>query len=130
MVPPLDQGPEFRNSQKTKKTAIDDYNGRIAAMLKKVSAKYPDSTFFKINMYSIFHQVLDDPSKFPQTKGIKDTSTNCAYYATNWLKLPSMDYKNPSCKYPVNEYAWLNGRHVTYPLHDLLAKITVDALEA
>ncbi|KAL8797649.1 MAG: hypothetical protein Q9195_000001 [Heterodermia aff. obscurata] len=129
-VPPIDRGPEFQKIQKAKRTAIDDYNGRIAAMLETLSAKHTDATFWKVNMYAIFQQVLDDPSQFPQTKDIKDTSTNCAYYASHWMRLPSMDYKNPSCKYPVNQYAWLNGRHVTYPLHDLLAKITVDALEA
>lgn len=129
-MPPLDQGPEFKDSRKAKRTAVDDYNGRVGTMLKKLSAKHADATFWKINMYAIFDQVLDNPSNFPQTKGIRDTSNTCPYYATNWMKLPSMNYKNPSCKYAVNEYAWLNGRHVTYPLHDLLAKVTVDALES
>lgn len=99
-------------------------------MLKQQAAKYSGATFWKINMYAIFDQVLNDPSKFSQTKGIKDTANKCDYYANNWMELPAMDYKNPSCKYPINEYAWLNGRHVTYPLHDLLAKVTVDALRS
>ena len=39
-----------------------------------------------------------------------------------------MTYKDPSCPWSVDEYFWLNGRHVTWPLHDLLAEVTHDAL--
>ncbi len=41
-----------------------------------------------------------------------------------------MGYKDASCEFKVSEYFWLNGRHVTYPLHDLLAEVTHDALLA
>ena len=129
-MPPLDQSQEFRPRQKAERTAIDDYNGRIKQMLEKLSAKHPDANFWKINMYAIFNQVLRDPSKFPQTAIIKNTDSVCKYYEDHWLELPAMDYKHPSCPLPVNQYAWLQGIHVTYPLHDLLAKITVDALKS
>ena len=99
-------------------------------MLTKLSAKYPDANFWKINTYWLIDKVIHDPSQFPQTKMIKDTTTNCPYYKRNYLKLPSMDYKDPSCPLPVNQYAWVDSRHINYSLHDLVAKVTVDALEA
>lgn len=33
-----------------------------------------------------------------------------------------MDYYDPTCGIPVNEYFWLNSLHPTYPIHNVLAE--------
>lgn len=40
-----------------------------------------------------------------------------------------MDYYDPECGIPVNQYFWLNGLHPTYPIHDVLAGQLAKLLE-
>lgn len=41
-----------------------------------------------------------------------------------------MNYFDPSCGIPVNEYLWLNDLHPTYPIHNLIASQIVQELGA
>ena len=127
-VPPLDRGPEFLSTAAAKKTAVDDYNGRLKSMASSLGTAHNDANLWVVDMNLLFNQVLNNKTWFVQTKNYQVLDANCKAYADNWMSLPSMDYKNASCPYPVNEYFWLNGRHVTYPLHDLLAVETRDGI--
>ncbi|KAL8823792.1 MAG: hypothetical protein Q9191_005543 [Dirinaria sp. TL-2023a] len=129
-VPPLDRAPEFRYVSAAKKQEVDNYNARLKSMITYLStnAKYQNANFWHVDMNRLFNDVIDNKAQFAQTKNYKVLDANCAYYANNWMRLPSMTYLSPECQYPVNEYFWLNGRHVTYPAHDLLAQVTRDAL--
>lgn len=129
-VPPLDRAPEFKYVVAAKKAEVVDYNHRLSVMVSNFTKKHKDATIWIVDMNGLFNKILDDPEVFPQTANYRILKSTCKYYSDNWLKLPSMLYKDPSCQYPVNDYFWLNGRHVTYPAHDILAKVTADALAA
>lgn len=109
---------------------MTDYNVRLEAMASALANKYRDAIIWHVDLHALFTDVLDNKDRFVQTKGFKELNAICGYYARNWLHLPGMAYKHKSCQYKVSEYFWLNGRHVTYPLHDLLAEVTHDALLA
>lgn len=127
-VPPLNRGPEFLSTAASKKTAVDDYNARLRTMTVSLSKAHGDANFWLVDMNQLFNDVLDKKDRFSQTKGYQVLDANCKYYADNWMQLPSMTYKNADCPYRVDEYFWLNGRHVTFPLHDLLAMETRDGV--
>ena len=111
-----------------KKAEVDDYNSRLKTTASTFSAKHHDAIIWHVDMNALFNDVLNDKNRFAQTKDYKVLDATCDAYAKNMMSLPSMTYKDKSCPYKVNEYFWLNGRHVTYPLHDLLAEVTRDAL--
>ena len=127
-VLPLDRAPEFKAVVEAKKAEVGDYNNRLASMISKFVAAHKDATVWNVEMNALFNDVLNDPARFSQTSGYKVLHDTCQYYSDNWLVLPSMTYKHSSCPYSVDKYFWLNPRHVSYPAHDLLAKVTADAL--
>jgi hypothetical protein len=129
-IPPLDRAPEFTYVRAPKRSEIADYNARLKAMASALANKHHDAIIWHVDLNALFTDVLDNKDRFVQTRGFKELNAICPYYAQNWLRLPSMGYKDASCEYKVSEYFWLNGRHVTYPLHDLLAEVTHDALLA
>ena len=127
-VLPLERAPEFKAVVTAKKAEVDDYNSRLAAMISQFVTIHKDATIWNVGMNALFNDVLNNPARFSQTAAYKVLNATCKYYSDNWLKLPSMTYKDPSCQHSVDKYFWLNPRHVTYPAHDLLAKVTADAL--
>lgn len=76
--------------------------------------------------HSVFSQAMAQPSVWPQTADLKDTTGSCEVYGDGHV--PSMDYYDLRCQYPVNQYFWLNGLHPTYPIHEALAAQVAIAL--
>ncbi|KAI1458822.1 carbohydrate esterase family 16 protein [Annulohypoxylon moriforme] len=131
-VPPVDRSPltvgQGKNSVDTEKAAIADWNKRVsdtAAALKKDHTDEVNVWVYDSN--KSFGEVLDKPSSYEQTAGLKNTTNFCNAYQNG---TPNDNTFTPSCGVPVNEYFWLNNLHPTYPIHDVVAQGVADALKA
>ncbi|KAL8646465.1 MAG: hypothetical protein Q9226_006844 [Calogaya cf. arnoldii] len=100
---------------------INDYNWRMNQMFKQFTSTHDDISVLLFDLGTLYSQVLDNPAAYPQTANIKNTTGACAAYEPNDKDVPSMDYKDPSCPYAVNEYFWLNGLHPTSSVHEVHA---------
>ncbi|KAI4131089.1 MAG: hypothetical protein LQ338_001410 [Usnochroma carphineum] len=127
-VPPIDRGPYMtRPDALVEGPDINDFNYRMALLFNNFTSTHTDVTVFLFNTNSLFSQVLDNPSVFPQTAIYKNTTGSCKAYESG--DVPSMDYYNSTCQYRVNQYFWLNGLHPTYPVHEALAAQVATALQ-
>lgn len=121
-VPPVDQAPltaaNGASAQQQEASDIADFNSRIAQLASTV-ASYADATVFTYDTNALFSQVLQNPAAYPQTAGLKNTTSYCAAYENG---TPAVDTFDPSCGVPVNQYFWLNSLHPTYPIHDVIAQ--------
>ena len=100
---------------------INDYNWRMKQMFNQFTSAHDDISVLLFDLGTLYSQVLDNPAAYPQTANIKNTTGSCAAYEPNDKDVPSMDYKDPSCPYAVNEYFWLNGLHPTSSVHEVHA---------
>ncbi|OTB09418.1 carbohydrate esterase family 16 protein [Hypoxylon sp. CI-4A] len=129
-VPPVDRSPltigQGVNSVTTEKAAIADWNRRVFDLSNDLKANHTDEVnIWLYDANASFAEVLDDPSTYEQTAGLKNTTDFCAAYQNG---TPEDDTLTPSCGVAVNEYFWLNNLHPTYPIHDVVAKGVADAL--
>ncbi|KAI4141396.1 MAG: hypothetical protein L6R39_005356 [Caloplaca ligustica] len=126
-VPPIDRGPHVPKADATiEGPAINDFNYRMTVLFDGFTARHKGVSVLLFNTNSLFSQVIDNPTLFPQTAIYKNTTGSCKAYESG--EVPSMDYYNSTCQYPVNEYLWLNGLHPTYPVHEALAAQVAIAL--
>ncbi|KAL8832457.1 MAG: hypothetical protein Q9170_004868 [Blastenia crenularia] len=126
-VPPIDRGPYVtKPDAAVEGPDINDFNYRMTRLFASFTTQHRDVTVILFNTNSLFSRVIDNPSVFPQTAIYKNTTGSCKAYETG--EVPSMDYFNSTCQYPVNEYLWLNGLHPTYPIHEALAAQVAIAL--
>ncbi|KAK7550893.1 hypothetical protein IWX49DRAFT_498307 [Phyllosticta citricarpa] len=130
-VPPVQYSPTTKSlgksSEKLEADAIDEWNDMVTELADGLRNKHPDTAVFNFDTYSLFRKVQKDPTKYKQTEGYKNTTGFCPLYQAG---TPAQDTLIASCKYPVNQYLWLNGLHVTYPMHDLLAEQLATSLSA
>ena len=129
-VAPIDRSPQAKQEGNSTiagwRDDVIDYNIRINAMVADLGAKHPDATYFLFHANALMSRVLDNPTVSESTKIYQPSvlHDNCqAYFNVTGTTpvLPSPDYKDPSCPYPVNQYFWLSGYHPTYPMHDYMA---------
>lgn len=130
-VPPVDRSPlttaQGANASALEATDIAYFNSQIDLMVSNLTMAHKDATAFVFDCNTLWNQVLDDPQRFPETAGYKNTTNYCVGYENG---TPTEDYFNATCGIPVNEYFWLNSLHPTYPMMDRLAiNITLE-LEA
>ncbi|KAL8933777.1 MAG: hypothetical protein Q9211_005587 [Gyalolechia sp. 1 TL-2023] len=125
-VPPIDrQPPVYERDQIPQAHDVNDFNYRMTELFASF-IKDKDVSVLLFNTNKLFSLVIDDPSVFPQTAIYKDTQGVCEAYGHG--DVPSMDFFNSTCEYPVNEYLWLNNLHPTYPVHEALAAQVAIAL--
>ncbi|KAI4283444.1 MAG: hypothetical protein L6R38_002166 [Xanthoria sp. 2 TBL-2021] len=116
-VPPLDRAPgKVQRDRDLEANDVNDFNYRIRELFKAFTSAHDDISALLFDLNSLYSQVIDNPATFPQTANLKNTTGLCKAYESK--EAPSIDYKNPSCEYAVNEYFWLNGLHPTYPVHE------------
>ncbi|KAL8958855.1 MAG: hypothetical protein Q9193_004169 [Seirophora villosa] len=120
-VPPIDRG-----TKPIEARAVSDFNKRMVRLFATFTSKHNDVSVLLFNTHSVFSQAIAQPSVWPQTANLKDTTGNCKAYESG--DVPSMDYYDSTCQYPVNQYFWLNGLHPTYPIHEALAAQVAIAL--
>ncbi|KAL8718936.1 MAG: hypothetical protein Q9225_003998 [Loekoesia sp. 1 TL-2023] len=120
-VPPIDRSPGIIAKGPSAVASIGAYipifNARFAALANALNNSHPDAKVFVFDTYTLFKRVLDNPSKFPQTKIIRNTDGFCPAYHN----APTMDFNDPRCGLAVNQYFWLNELHPTYPVHEVAA---------
>ena len=84
-VPPVDRSPlAMANSaadQATEKADIDAWNDLLISMAKSLKSTFPDTNVFTVDANKYFTEVLNNPKKFPQTAGYKNTTAYCDAYA-------------------------------------------------
>ncbi|KAI5861427.1 carbohydrate esterase family 16 protein [Durotheca rogersii] len=131
-VPPVDRSPltvgQGQRAAEQERAAIADWNGRVADLAAALKSNHTEQVnVWLYDTNESFGRVIDNPTAFPQTAGLKNTTAYCTAYQNG---TPTQDTLTPSCGVAVNEYFWLNNLHPTYPIHELVAKEVVDKLEA
>ncbi|KAB2572160.1 Lipase GDSL [Lasiodiplodia theobromae] len=121
-VPPLERTPlttgQGSDSINLEKPAVVDFNDRISNLASSLQEKHTDATVFQFDAHTLFNKILDDPSSYTQTAGLKNTTGYCADYENG------TDEQNTTiaaCGAAVNEYFWLNSLHPTFPVHEAVA---------
>ncbi|KAL9112294.1 MAG: hypothetical protein Q9227_003412 [Pyrenula ochraceoflavens] len=129
-VPPVDRSPlttaQGPASSALEKSDIADWNSRLTSYTTRLRQQHRDSTVFLFDTNALFNTVLDDPRRFAETAGYKNTTGYCEAYMNG---TPNGTTFDGSCAYPVDEYFWLNSLHPTFPMHRLLAREVVGELE-
>ncbi|KAL8755067.1 MAG: hypothetical protein Q9184_004911, partial [Pyrenodesmia sp. 2 TL-2023] len=119
-VPPIDRGPYVNDEDKEVECpAVNDFNYRMVVLFDGFTKAHDDISVLLFNTNMLFSKTINHPSTYPQTAIYKNTTGSCKAYESG--EVPSMDYFDKTCQYPVNEYFWLNGLHPTYPVHEALA---------
>ncbi len=117
----MDRSP---SGDETLKPVVQGWNTRLQRLADDFSRTFEDISVFHFDLHHLFEQVLDDPTSFPQTASIKNTTDSCDIYGY-YMK---MDLFDPSCGVPLNQYLWENALHPTYRMHDAMAGQIVKAL--
>ncbi|KAI0139143.1 carbohydrate esterase family 16 protein [Hypoxylon sp. NC0597] len=131
-VPPVDRSPltvgQGKASVEMEKAAIADWNKRVVDTAAALKSNHTDEVnVWVYDSNRSFGEVLDKPSTYEQTAGLKNTTGYCSAYQNG---TPEENTLTPSCGVAVNEYFWLNNLHPTYPIHDVVAKGVADGLVA
>ncbi|KAI4188745.1 MAG: hypothetical protein L6R41_001935 [Letrouitia leprolyta] len=124
------------------KTATEGYNSRFPSLVRDFQASHPDAMVFWYDTHSLFTSLLsggggggnnNELSTYTQAYSLPDPITNlqgsCEYYTVpntpggtaheDYLgEDDAVDYR---CEGSVGSYFWLNGLHVTWSVHKILA---------
>ncbi|KAK2754558.1 hypothetical protein FQN54_006959 [Arachnomyces sp. PD_36] len=129
-VPPIDRSPLVlelgEDHQKLQAEDISSYNKGVFELATNLSNNHQDTTVFYYDTNTLFSDVLDDPSKYPETALYKSTTKYCEKYESG---TPSPDTFYEECGFPANEYFWKDSLHPTDPIHKALAKGLASMLE-
>ncbi|PVH92057.1 carbohydrate esterase family 16 protein [Periconia macrospinosa] len=98
--------------------AIQVWNEKVRNLTAAFGAKHADAKLFVHDTWRVYRDVIEDPGKYEQTKGIRNVTGYCKAYENG---TPTWYTKDPSCAYAVNEYLWLNNLHPTFPIHNATA---------
>ncbi|KAI1310664.1 hypothetical protein F5Y03DRAFT_403046 [Xylaria venustula] len=108
------------------KADVASWNQKLVDFAGEVKAK-GDTNVWVYDSNTSFGKILDDPTSYTQTAGLKNTTSYCAAYENG---TPAEDTYDASCGVPVNEYFWLNTLHPTYTVHEVVAQEVADLLTA
>ncbi|KAL9602869.1 MAG: hypothetical protein Q9219_001564 [cf. Caloplaca sp. 3 TL-2023] len=148
-TPPMESSPYFAYTKTTSGTGddhmsaselatdaanmaktVEDYNSRFPALVSGFKASHPEATLFWFDthqMYSSMHSsspfgTLPDTSAYG-LQPFKNLTRSCQFYAKAAMGeyLGADDFDDPRCGGSVGEYFWLNGLHVTWSVHKIMA---------
>ncbi|KAH9885061.1 carbohydrate esterase family 16 protein [Xylariomycetidae sp. FL2044] len=131
-VPAIDRSPlsvaQGEESVALEKEAIAYWNQEVVA----IGARLKEASADSVNVWvydseTSFNQVMDDPTVYPETAGLKNTTDYCVEYENG---TPEEDTFIESCGVPVNEYFWLNNLHPTPAINAVVARQIVEGLNA
>ncbi|KAF2266135.1 hypothetical protein CC78DRAFT_531803 [Lojkania enalia] len=130
-VPPVNRAPlTLQNGEEAVEgegRVIVDWNDRLVVMSHAFQDRHDEKpSVFVHDTWQTFTSALDDPSVFPQTNGIRNTTGWCKVYENG---TPDWYTYDEQCGIPVNEYFWLNNLHPTFPIHNATAASIVDYLD-
>ncbi|KAI5922461.1 hypothetical protein F4810DRAFT_264852 [Camillea tinctor] len=128
-VPPVDRSPltvgQGSDSAASEKADIATWNGLVEDLAASLKSNNSETNVWVYDSNKSFGAVMDDPSAYEATSGLKNTTDYCTAYENGTSE---QDTLNPSCGVPVNEYFWLNNLHPTSPIHEVVALEIADAL--
>ncbi|MCJ1261860.1 hypothetical protein MMC22_001729 [Lobaria immixta] len=128
-VPPLDRDPSSLAQTDSFRASLARYIGlfnfRLEYLALNLAANFPETTVFQLNTNQLFTLTLNNPKSFAETSGYTNTTGVCPVYQSG---TPTLDFFDPSCGVPINEYLWMNNLHATYPMHNLMASQIVQLL--
>lgn len=111
------------------KPLIADWNTRLETMARNLTSAYDEVTLFFFDTNLLFQQVINDPSSYPETKGL----TNVTEYCPAYQKYGSTQVARPTdtgsgCAGTFEQYLWRDGLHPGLAMNILMAKEIVDGL--
>ncbi|KAF2277126.1 uncharacterized protein EI97DRAFT_310501 [Westerdykella ornata] len=107
--------------------AIRDWNTRLGKLATEFRKRHRGVETFVHNTHDVYAAAIQDPSSYPQTSGLKNTTGFCKAYANG---TPTWYTFSEECAHPVNEYFWLNDLHPTFPIHNATAASIVKYLDS
>ncbi|KAL8687271.1 MAG: hypothetical protein Q9218_006510 [Villophora microphyllina] len=136
------QIPIVANNNSLVQQAVQDFNGQIPALVSSFQSKHPDTTVFTYDVHSLLRQMLSGTSAANALTSqyglepLENLQTACPFY-TQYKPgtrqpvdyLGQDDYNDSRCNGSVGTYFWLNGIHVTWPVHKVMAGTIVQELE-
>ncbi|KAF2749600.1 carbohydrate esterase family 16 protein [Sporormia fimetaria CBS 119925] len=111
----LANGPEAVAGEEV---AIKDWNARLRRLSAEFRKRHPGVVTFVHKTYDLYIATIEEPTTYPQTSGLKNTTGFCEVYANG---TPTWYTKDESCEHAVHEYLWLNSLHPTFPAHNSTA---------
>ncbi|KAL8916980.1 MAG: hypothetical protein Q9208_008235 [Pyrenodesmia sp. 3 TL-2023] len=149
--PPMDQMPFFTlNATRTgygpdsltpairaaRRAAVKEtvalWNARFPSLVAGFKQQHPDATLFWYDAHALFSDMLSQPAVtdgYTGTYGLRPIThltRSCEWYTKldgkgNDMYLGADDLDDPRCGGSVGSYFWLNGLHVTWPVHKVMA---------
>lgn len=120
---PFERSPMLEGSDAKAKKELGEmvtgWNGNITRMVSQFRDTHSEATVFLFDTYDLFHQILDDPCSYEPTCSLQVTSTYCEAYMYEQEDQYLFD---SGCRYPVNQYFWLNSMHPSWKVHDATAQ--------
>jgi phospholipase/lecithinase/hemolysin len=101
---------------------VHTYNSLITSAASKFSSTHPTTKSMVFDTYGFLSGILDNPDKY----GIKNTTDYCPRYDAPDI---ATNYAAYGCL-PIPEYFWYNTGHITFRVHELLAKAVGRFLES
>jgi phospholipase/lecithinase/hemolysin len=100
---------------------VHQYNSIIASSASNFSATHPGTKAMVFDTYAFLSGILDNPTPY----GIKNTTGYCANYDAPDI---ATNYAAYGCL-PIEKYFWYNTGHITWKIHEFLAKAVGEFLE-
>ncbi|KAI4199839.1 MAG: hypothetical protein LQ350_004370 [Teloschistes chrysophthalmus] len=137
------QIPQVANNQSLVRQAVQDFNAEIPDLISSFTSAHSDATMFVYDVHALFLNMLSGTSASNaltsqhQLKPLQNLQTACPFY-TQYKPgtrqpvdyLGEDDFDDSRCGGSVGTYFWLNGIHVTWPVHKVMAGAIVDELKA
>ncbi|KAI4124275.1 MAG: hypothetical protein LQ338_004895 [Usnochroma carphineum] len=115
------------------KKTIADYNARFPSLVTSFQETHPGATVWWYDLHALFADMQARPhlaTEYMENVGLpplQNMTESCAYY-TKYGKgdkrvdfLGEVDYRDERCGPSVGKYFWLNGLHVTWSVHKVVA---------
>lgn len=84
-APPVDRSPlaltNDAASQKSEKDAITYWNALLVNMTRTFKTENKDTNVFSVDTNGLFTSVLDNPSSYKETSGLKNVTGYCEAYS-------------------------------------------------
>ncbi|KAL1895425.1 hypothetical protein Sste5346_005231 [Sporothrix stenoceras] len=132
-VPPVDRSPSTvvygDAAAALEKADIAAFNSLLKdGLAADLKAQHADNAnVWAIDTGVLFNTAIDNPTAYPQTAGLKNTTDFCQAYANGFS---GEDKYIKSCGVSVNKYFWLNNLHPTTAIHKVVAEHVSNALTA
>ncbi|KAF9637614.1 hypothetical protein BFW01_g8510 [Lasiodiplodia theobromae] len=116
LPPPLDKTASNLVSAKPlpNATMLAQWNAAVQSQVSSFQARHNDSRSFVFDTNSFLNGVLADPAQY----NIQNTTSYCKSYAQPDIL---WNYAEYGCR-PISEYFWFNSGHITFTVHEIIAK--------